>query len=135
MPKAQAGVITKTRSVPLGTYPSGTRNFGPLSLVNGLNNFDIRIGRCTTADPTIWANEATLVTIDLQFSYDAGATWTPVGTNSWTGSGGIKTIRGVELPEEILSWGFSPDEPNAMKGTITVANGPIKTYMDVTIET
>ncbi len=125
--------MAKIRDLPLGTYPSGSVSFGPRAVPNGLAGFNVRIGRCTSADTSIWTNPATIVRLDMQFSYDGGTTWTPLGANSWEQGGGIITQRGVEAPESIVSWDFSPDEPNALKGQITVTNGPIKTYLDVTL--
>ena len=125
--------MAKIRDLPLGNYPNGSVDFGPRAVPNGLSGFDIRIGRCTTATPTLWVSSSTIVTIDMQFSYDGGATYTALGANSWSGGGGIVTNRGVEIPESVVSWGFSPNEPNFLKGRITVTGGPIRTYLDVTL--
>jgi hypothetical protein len=127
--------MAKTRHIPLGTYPSGVYEFGPVATPLGLNGFDIRIGRCTTLDPTIWPLSTTIVTLDMQFSYDNGVTYTPIGANSWTQGGGIIVNRGVEVAESVLSWRFSPNEPTHFKAQITVANGPIRTYLDATVTT
>jgi len=134
MPK-QGAARVKTRSIPLGTYPSGSIQRGPFAFPNGLDGFDIRIGRCTTADPTIWSDPATIITIDMQFSYDGGSTYTPLGANSFSNTGGIKVGRDGEIPEDIVSWGFHPDEPTHAMAKLTVTNGPVKTYLDVTINT
>lgn len=124
--------LTKVRSLPLREYPSGTREVGPFSFPNGLNGFDLRLGRCTSADPTIWPNAATTVKFEMLFSFDGGVTyphveiWEPQG-------GGIVLVRGVELAEEAASWRYDPVEPTHGKARITVTNGPIRTYLDVTI--
>jgi hypothetical protein len=125
----------KTRSIPLGTYPSGSIDRGPFAFPNGLNGFDIRIGRCTTVDPTIWSDPTTIITIDMQFSYDGGTTYTAIGANSWSGGGGILSGRDGEVAETVLTWEFHPAEPTHAKARLTVANGPVKTYLDVTINT
>lgn len=124
--------MAKIRSLPLNTYPSGTRTLGPFNFPNGLAGFDLRLGRCTSADPTIWPDPNTRVKFRMLFSFDGGANydhieiWEPQG-------GGIVLVRGVELAEEVATWGFSPVEPDHAKVEITVENGPIKTYLDVTI--
>ena len=121
--------------LPLATYPSGTRNFGPVSLPRGLDGFEVRMGSCTSADPTIWPDPATVVKVDFQFSYDGGTTWTPLGQNSWEQGGGIIVGRNGEVPERIFGWSFSPNQPNAAKATVTVTNGPIRSYLTVTYQT
>lgn len=125
----------KTRSIPLGTYPSGSVTRGPFAFPNGLNGFDMRIGRCTTADTSIWSNASTIIKIDLQFSYDSGATYTELGANSWSGPGGIISGRDGEVAETVLTWEFHPAEPTHAMAQLTVINGPVKTYLDVTINT
>lgn len=125
--------MAKVRDVPLGTYPDGSISFASRPFPNGMAGFDVRIGRCTTLDPTIWVLPTTIVTIDLQFSFDGGISYTPIGQNSWSGSGGIIVQRGVEAAETVLSWRFSPLEATNMKGQITVSGGPIRTYLDITV--
>ncbi len=136
--------MPKVRRIPLGTYQSGTRSFGPWAFPRGLNGFDIRIGRCTTDTPDLWTEPDTRIRVDLQFSFDGGATYTPIGDNSWEGSGGVVTKRGQEVAESVVSWRFSiagengqqvPYEPTHAKASVTVINGPVRTYLDVTVET
>jgi hypothetical protein len=133
MPRSN-GVLTKTRSIPLGIYPSGSRDIGPLSFPNGLDGFQIRIGRKTTADPTIWSDPNTTITIAMLFSFDGGLTYPH--SEFFLQNGGLKVGRDGEIPEDIVAWNYDPDhQPTNGKATITVANGPVKTYLDVTIDT
>lgn len=125
--------MARIRDLPLGTYPNGTVSFASRHFPNGMAGFDVRIGRATTADPTIWAQPSTRVKIDLQFSFDGGATFTPIGANTWEGGGGIVSHRGTEQAETVLSWRFHPVEATDVKGQITVTGGPIRTYLDVTV--
>lgn len=124
--------MAKIRSIPLGTYQPGTYQFGPIATPNGLAGFRLGIGR-TGATPPCWTDPLTIIRIDLQFSYDNGATYTPIGQNSWEGTGGVKLQRGVELVEEPLTWRFEPDEPNKFKGQITVEGPAVTTYLDVDV--
>lgn len=123
----------KTRHVPLGTYQVGTYTFGPIATPNGLDGFDLRVGRCTTADPTIWPDSGVVVTVDLQVSFDGGSTYSAIGANRWSQGGGIITGRDGEVVESVISWRFSPNEPTHFKVQINVAGGPIKTYVDATV--
>jgi hypothetical protein len=125
--------VAKQRVAALGTYPDGTYVFGPIATPNGLAGFDVRIGRNTAATPTLWLLGSTLVTLDLQFSYDGGNTYTALGANSWSQGGGVILQRGIEAPESVLSWKFSPTEPDHLKGQIVISGGPITTYLDVTV--
>jgi len=133
--------MAKVRRLPLANYPNGTRQFGPWTFPNGLDGFDIRVGRCTTATPNIWPNENTRVSFLIEFSFDGGQTyslqqsWTPQG-------GGIRSKGGVELAEEKVSWSFevadsegrsAAYEPTHARATVTVTGGPIRTYCDVTV--
>lgn len=126
---------TTTTPFPLATYPAGTRNFGPIAVPNGLSGFNVSVQRCTDADPTIWPSAAVTVRLDLQFSYDGGNTWTPIGDNSaGPAQGGIMTNEktGAQYPAWVCGWRFKPDEPTHLKGQITVAGGPIRTSLSVT---
>lgn len=124
--------MAKSRALSLANYPSGSRQFGPWAFPNGLDGFDIRIGRCTTATPTIWPNASTRVSLVMEFSFDGGETYPHVET--WTPQGGgIVSKNGVELAEESAGWRYSPNQPTHAKATVTVTNGPIRTYVDVTV--
>lgn len=125
--------MAKIRDLPLGNYPNGTVQFASRPYPNGMAGFDVRIGRCTSADPTIWVLPTTIVTLDLQFSFDGGATYTPLGANRWQGGGGIIVQKGVEVAESVITWRFAPVEATHVKGQISVSGGPIRTYLDVTV--
>lgn len=122
--------MAKVRSIPLGTYPAGVYPFGPIATPNGLAGFSLRIGR-TGATPPCWTDPLSIIRIDLQFSFDGGVTY-PHSEN-YIGNGGAKIAHGVELIEEPLTWRFDPDEPNSVKGQITVTGPAVTTYMDVTV--
>lgn len=127
--------MAKIRSIPLGTYPSGVYNIGPIATPNGLDGMNMKIGRCTTATPDLWPSEATLVTINMLFSYDGGVSY-PQPQSFGPQPGGIITTRDGELAEDFFGWRLMDEQgrsPTHMKGTITVENGPIRTYLDVTI--
>lgn len=125
----------KTRQIPLGTYQNGTYNFGPIATPNGLDEFDIRVGRCTSADISIWTDPSTILTVDPQFSFDGGVLYTPIGASTFRQGGGIIVQHGVEIAESVLTWGFFPDQPTHFKVQIKVEGGPIHTYLDATILT
>jgi hypothetical protein len=123
----------KLRDLPLGTYPNGTRAFGPYAFAGGTDNLGFSVGRATAENPTIWASELTTLTFDVQFSFDSGVTYTDPGTWVWTQKGGmlIDSRTGLAVSELRVAWHFAPDPLTHIKGRITVAGGPIYTYLDI----
>ncbi len=125
--------MAKTRDIPLNTYPTGVRQFVK-NTPNGLSGFQVSIARCTSADPTIWPDPNSRIKILVECSYDDGLSFPPNGGSaSFEGSGGIATGKLGEIPFSIMSCRFSPNEPNAVRITVEIINGPIKTFGDVTV--
>lgn len=126
--------MAKIRELPLANYPSGTRTFVKQT-PNGLAGFLIGIARCTTPDQTIWPNASSKIRITVENSYDGGLTFPANGGGcAFSSTGGIETDKeGTELNLSTFSCRFSPIEPNAVRITVTIINGPIRTYADVTI--
>jgi hypothetical protein len=124
--------MPKLRDLPLGNYPNGSRAFGPYAFAGGIDQIGFSIGRATTLDPTIWTLESTVLTFDVQFSFDGGVTYTPPDTWVWSQGGGeILDELGAAIPETRVSWSFNPDPCTHIKGTVTVSGGPIRTYLDI----
>lgn len=123
-----------TRDLPLADYPNGSRTFVK-STPNGLGGFNVSIGRCTTATPTIWPNATTTLNIKVECSYDGGATFpTNGGGAEFILSGGIALQKGGgEFAASNVSCRFEPQSPNAVRITATIAGGPLRTYVDVTV--
>lgn len=125
--------MTITRELPLASYPTGVRSFTKQT-PNGLAGFNVAIARCTTADQTIWPDSLSRIKLTVECSYDAGASFPANGGGaSWEGAGGIIAGRGGEIPTSVFSCRFSPIEPNAVRITAEVINGPIRTSADVTV--
>lgn len=125
--------MATTRDLPLASYPSGSRTFVK-QIPNGLAGFRIAIARCTTADLTIWPDPASQIKMTVECSYDAGATFPAnAGGASFGGAGGILSKAGIELALWTASCRFSPVEPNAVRITVEIINGPIRTFGDVTV--
>ena len=123
--------MAKIRDLPLGNYPNGSRAFGPYAFAGGVDQIGFSIGRNTPADPSIWPNASTILTFDMQFSFDGGVTYTPAQIFGPFSGGIITNKNGVEYPETRVSWAFSPDPCTHIKGVVTVASGPIRTYLDI----
>mgnify|MGYP003648061566 CR=1 FL=1 len=124
--------MSKLRDLPLANYPNGTRAFGPYAFAGGVDQIGFSIGRNTPAAPNVWASASEILTFDVQFSFDGGATYTLPGTWVWSEGGGQILDRfGIAIPETRVGWTFSPDPCTHIKGTVTVSGGPIRTYLDI----
>lgn len=124
--------MAKLRDLPLGIYPDGSRAFGPYAFAGGADRLGLSIGRSTAADLSIWPLPTTILTFDVQFSFDGGASYTEPGAWVWSEGGGVMTDRtGAEIPETRVSWSFSPNPLTHIKGTVAVSGGPIRTYLDI----
>lgn len=122
-----------TRELPLRNYPSGVRTFVK-QMPKGLAGFSISIGRCTNADPTIWSSPDTRIRLKVECSFDGGLTFPSNGGGvEWEQGGGIISSRKGEVhATSVVSAMFNP-EPNAVRITVEVINGPVRTYADVTV--
>jgi hypothetical protein len=126
--------MAKVRDLPLANYPNGTRTFIKQT-PNGLDGFLLEIGRCTAATPTIWPNTTTKLSIQVVPSYDGGVTFDPtaeIGRADITGGVKIDSKTGLEKPIYVFGGDFRP-APNAVKVTITITGGPLRSYADVTV--
>jgi hypothetical protein len=125
--------MAKIRDLPLANYPTGVRTF-VRQTPNGLAGFLVEIGRSTSADPTIWPDPASRIKINVECSFDGGVTFPPDGGGAACDiAGGIFTSKGVEVPLSAFGCRFSPNEPTAVRITVEVVNGPIRTFADVTV--
>lgn len=118
--------LQRTQAIPLADYPSGTQNLPVTSVPDTANFFYLEIQRCTSATPTIWPNEATTLTIDLEISYDNGVTWQDFA--GYQDSGGIViNHNGVEQPNSVMQAPMEPGTKRKLRGTVVIANGPLRT--------
>lgn len=122
----------KDTVIPLGNYPSGTREFGPLVIGNSAYGLGIEVQRCTSVDSKVWDDPATTVQWSLELSLDNGQTWNPIG--GAFDVGGIRVGRNGETP---FSWYWTSilDGSNRrLRGSVTVTNGPIRTSANVIVD-
>ena len=85
----------------------------------------LALARCTTATPLIWPLAITTIDVTMQASYDGGATYFDAG--GFTAEGGIAIGHGgVERTNTYMTLTFD-QSPTHYKGTVTVANGPMRT--------
>lgn len=104
--------MASVQVLPLATYPSGPRSFGPIDIANDVTSIDFTIACRTTADPTIWPNITTVLTITPWVSVDGGLTWVEAGKS--VTPGGIHIGKnGTEL-SSVASGGFIPPVVNGI---------------------
>jgi hypothetical protein len=111
--------------------PVGSRDFGPVTIPDGLAQVTLRLARMTTATPTLWAAG---VSVDLKSwcSLDGGATWL-----QWLGfgsSGGIHVKRdSTEALESTVTSMLPTGANRRMKLTATVTGGTLVSQLTVEV--
>lgn len=113
----------RQQTIPLADYPSGSRGFN-VNIPDTANQFYFEFARCTTADPTIWPNDTTVLETQFSMSVNGGPLVFMVG---FTAKGGIFNSRGVDVP--LTTWtGVLPQGLNrTMRIDTTITGGPLRT--------
>jgi hypothetical protein len=95
----------------------------------------VEIMRCTSADPTIWPNVSTVITLHVELSLDDGGTY-PIVLFEGSVSGGIEIHNKTGL--EVQSLRFDTPVPAAanrqVRGYMDISNGPCKTTMFISLD-
>lgn len=117
--------ILREVSLPLANYPSGTRLIPQRSIPDSARELYFEFARCTSADPTIWPNEATKLQMDFEGSTD-GVNWTPAG--GFGSVGGILTrLDGTQAALTTVRVPLPPLTGRQIRATATITNGPLRT--------
>jgi hypothetical protein len=124
--------------LPLGNYANGTSVLGGatgIQVASDVTSIDISLACCTSADPTIWPDINTVLTIKPEVSTDDGVTWVEAGA-SVTPGGIHQSKNGGELAF-VRSGGSLPAQVGAVarryRCTVTVAGGPCRTSATVEV--
>lgn len=123
--------MTIATLLPLGNYPTGSRSFGPAPIGDAITEINLRVQRCTSADPTIWPLLGTVLT--LQAELLVNGQWVSYG--SGTSNGGIALAKdGVtEVPFSLFG-GFLPvASGRQIRGTVSITGGPLRTEVSVEV--
>jgi hypothetical protein len=115
--------------LPLSNY-NGTRSFGPVAIPDAVHSLVFRVARCTSATPTIWPNEATVLACDIEI-FNNGE-W-----RGWAGmrsEGGIASGRfGGEAAETTIGGVLPEGTGRQLRGTVTITSGPLRSTMVISI--
>lgn len=112
------------------TLPNGATPIPQVALPANSTKMVLSLARCTTATPTFWPNTNQTIHVDLQFSYDGGASWQVA--NAFDSSGGIVTFHGQEVAQSTGTWIYAPN-PTHLRGQLIVTNGPVRTSVTVDV--
>ena len=116
--------------------PVGSRNFGPVTIPDGLAQVTLRLARKTTATPTFWA-AAVRVALRSWCSLDGGATWLQwLGFGEGNGGepGGIIVQRDLtDLAESWVMSDLPPGTGRLIKLTATVTGGTLVSRLTVEV--
>ena len=129
---------SRTRALNVASYPSGQSTLPPTALPDWANSLGIEIMRCTTADPTIWPNASTVITLHAELSRDNGVTW-PIVLFEGSVGGGIEVHNKTGLEVESLRFDVPvPPElgvvARRIRGYMDISNGPCKTTMFISLD-
>lgn len=112
--------------LPRNTY-SGSRNFGPVNVPNGLTYVELSLDR------SLWTDSATAVDFGLELSQDNGQTWAPWGRATAVG-GVILAKDGVTVLAKSSFYVSLPNPDNTqrkLRGDVTIT-GSVNTVVTVT---
>lgn len=124
--------VLKSVALPLKNYQNGDYALGPANVPDWVTFIGVELTRCTTATPTIWPNQSTQFEAVMELSMDGGATWGPAGRV--TAIGGIYVNKlGVEAPVTAFGAGIAPGVGRLIRGTASIAGGPLRTEVSVVL--
>lgn len=117
--------VLREVTLPLMNYPGGSRQVGPINVPDSARELYFEFLRCTSADTTVWPNEATHIQMDFEGSTD-GVNWIPAG--GFGARGGIKTkLNGEQMSLTTVSISLPPFTGRRLRATVTITNGPMRT--------
>lgn len=123
--------VVRDTVIPLANYPTGTYNIPVSNVPSWATRLSFDMARCTTATPTIWPNESTTITINIELQIDGGE-WRPF--LGFTAKGGIASRNGVEAQRSGTGSGLPAGNNRKIRGTVSISNGPLRSEANVEVE-
>jgi len=110
---------------------SGSRDFGPVTIPDGLTRVTLRLARRTTATPTLWAAGVS-VRLESSCSLDGGVTW--IGWLGFLAVGGIHVKKdSTELPESSVTSELPRGTSRQIRLTTIVSGGTLVSQLTVEV--
>lgn len=124
--------MARVLSVPVRNYQLGSRSFGPVTLPDGVSSITVSVTRCTSATPTIFSDPASKISIEIEASFDGGATW--VSGGEFEALGGVHMRHdGSEGAASSATWTWPPGSGRRLRGSVTVSGSTIRTALTVEV--
>ncbi len=125
--------VMRVVQVPERTYRVGARGLGPFMLPDGVTRLTARVARCTDATPTVWPDPDSMLSIELEASFDGGKTWVPGG--AFSALGGIHVrYDGTQAAESSATWEYPQVPGRMLRGQVVVTGASARTTVTVEIE-
>ena len=113
--------------IPLADYPTGERTFTINNISNAATRLVLEIARCTAAEPTIWPNATTRISMGVEMSFDNGQTYQYVG--GFEAIGGVWVLRdSTESLATRMNLRLPPGTNRRLRLAVAITDGPLRTY-------
>ncbi len=125
-------MATQTSTIPTQDWPEGRNATVSFPLISRARMVEFEIARQTTLTPLIWVNPSIIITVELEASFDGGATW--VGAGGFSAHGGIGLDERVTPAREVPFSGIRVPYPgrNAeLRAFLTVSGGSPRTSVTI----
>lgn len=121
--------------LPLANYANGSRTSNPIEVAANVTSIDFNILCNSTAQPTIWPNITTVLTVTPEVSIDGGLTWiesgkstTPGGPHTSKNGGELQSVQGGgSLPAQV------GNTPRQYRVTTDIVGGPLRSSATIEV--
>lgn len=126
-------MISRTEVLAPRTFAAGTYQMTARNVPDDVIAVVVIVPCCTSATPTIWSSASTFIDIQIEASYDAGATWVLGGRVR--GNGGIVTWARdgspFERPNMEALFRVRPGANRRLRGTVLIEGGSVLTGISI----
>jgi len=119
-------VLSTAAAIPLGNYPNGSFTSPVVDIPDAATDVEFDIAACTSAQPTIWPNSTTTLTLETEFSLDGGASFISGGGFNNAPGGVHKNKLGQEIPIDTFTTSIPSGSGRKARATFTIAGGPLR---------